>query len=302
MADKPKKKVVRVETEASKPKNQSSASGSKSSTRSGETSAAKAGTKAAGPAKEPAWTPTPEAKSKATRFRIFAWIAWIVAIGLEIFTIAWVLKQTPVNTWLLVGVLVVIALLAVAGNLLWKQANRLDPASEKNKTKFFVQNQLGLIMTIIAFLPLIVLIFTNKDMDGKQKAIAGGVGAVLAVAVALLSGVTWDSPSQEQYAAEENIIVTLTGMDEVYWVKSGKVFHVCDAVPDVNRESADGQIYVGTVSEAHAQGKERLTQKWESEALNYCGYTQEDVDRVLASIDNPSGEVEKPSEEIEQSN
>ncbi|WRS29562.1 hypothetical protein U6G28_08525 [Actinomycetaceae bacterium MB13-C1-2] len=291
MAEKPKKKVVRVETEVSKPKNQSNTSGGKSGAKSAGTPAAKTGTKNTDSAKEPVWTPTPEAKSKATRFRVFAWIAWVVAIGLEIFTIAWVLKQTPVNTWLLVGILVVIALLAVAGNLLWKQANRLDPASERNKTKFFIQNQLGAIMTILAFLPLIVLIFTNKDMDGKQKAVAGGIGAVLAIAVALLSGVTWDSPSQEQYAAEENIIVALTGADEVYWVKSGTVFHVCEAVPDVNRESKDGQIYVGTVAEAHAQGKERLTQKWQSEALNYCGYTQEDVDRVLGAVETSDSDL-----------
>lgn len=288
MADKPKKKVVRVETEASKPKDQSAGS----TKTAGRASNKSASTKS----EQPAWIPTPEAKSKATRFRVFAWIAWIVAIGLEVFTIAWVLKQTPVNMWLLVGMLVLIALLAVGGNLLWKQANRLDPASEKNKTKFFIQNQLGAIMTILAFLPLIVLIFTNKDMDGKQKAVAGGVGAVLAVAVALLSGATWDSPSQEQYAAEENIVVALTGADEVYWVKSGTVFHVCEAVPDVNRESKDGQIYVGTVAEAHAQGKERLTQRWESEALNYCGYTQEDVDRVLAQVENPGSNTEDTGE------
>src|SRR5699024_4563243 len=95
--------------------------------------------------------------------------------------------------------------------------------------------------------------------------------------------VSWDGgPSQEQYAEEENIMQRLTGKDEVYRVKGGKVFHVCEHVPDVNRESQDGQIYVGTVDEAHAAGKERLALRWESDAVKHCGYTQEEVDSVKA--------------------
>lgn len=136
-------------------------------------------------------------------------------------------------------------------------------------------------MTVIAFLPLVVLVFTNKQLDGKEKALVGGIGAVALVAIAAFTGVSWDGgPSQEQYAEEENIIVLLTGEDQVYWTKSGKVFHVCEQVPDVNRESADGNIYVGTIADAHAAGKDRLTQRWESEATKYCGYTQEEVDLV----------------------
>lgn len=266
MAEQPKKKkVVRVETTA----NETGAEGGK-----------------AKPA-EPVWKPNPEAKAKATRFRTIAWSLWIAAIVLEAVAIFWMLRADPVNMALLIGALVVIGAFALGGNLLWKQANRLDPASKRNAAAFALQNQLGAIMTVVAFLPLIVLIVLDKDMDAKQKGIAGGIGAILMLIIALASGVSWDGgPSQEQYAAEENIIVQLTGEDMVYWTKSGKVFHVCAEVPDVNRESKDGSIYEGTVAEAHAAGKERITQKWPSEAVNYCGYTQEQVDAVKAAIDS----------------
>lgn len=231
------------------------------------------------------FTPTPEAKSKATTLRIVAVVAWVIAIGGEVATIFWVLKQDPIKMWLLIVAIVVIGIFALAGGLLWKKANRYDPASKANKLKFWLWNNLGVIVTAIAFIPLIVLILLNKDMDGKQKGIAAGIAAVIAIAVGLAS-YDWTPVSQEQYAHEQNIVEQLTGVNEVYWVKGGSVFHVCEAVPDVNKESKDGQIYTGTVAEAHADGKERLTLKWESEAVNYCGITQEKVDEVKAAVAN----------------
>ncbi len=86
---------------------------------------------------------------------------------------------------------------------MWKAANKQDPARESEKFKFFVQNQLGAIITLIAFLPLVVLIFMDKDMDPKNKKIAGGIGAVLAVAATLI-GVSWNPPSVEQYTQDMN--------------------------------------------------------------------------------------------------
>lgn len=267
MSETPKKKVVKVES----PKAPKS------------TAAAGSGAGADAPTTGPAWTPTPEAKSKATKLRIVAWVAWIFAIAIEAFAIFWVLKQVPVNMWLLIGSIVVTGALAVAGSLCWKQANRLDPASKQDTVRFFVQNQLGAIMTIIAFLPLIILIFMNKNMSGKQKALAGSIGIVVML-IATAFGISYESPSQEQYSAESNIVQQLTGQDEVFWTKSGKVFHVCEAVPDVNKVSQDGQIYQGTVAAAHEAGKDRLVSYWQREAVNYCGYTQEQVDAVEAAL------------------
>src|SRR6476469_4524597 len=91
------------------------------------------------------WQATQDQKSAATRLRIFAAIAWIVAIGGEIAGIV-LLRQHKFdhgNLPLLIGLLVGIAIFAIAGNLLWKAANKQDPASKADKARFLFQNQLG---------------------------------------------------------------------------------------------------------------------------------------------------------------
>lgn len=151
------------------------------------------------------WRATQGQKAAATRLRIFAAIAWAIAIGGEIAGIVLLLKHKfdHGNMPLLIGILVGIAVFAIAGSLMWKAANKHDPASRAEPFKFFVQNQLGAIITLIAFLPLIVLIFMDKDMDPKNKKIAGGIGAGLAV-LATLIGVSWQPPSVEQYTQDMN--------------------------------------------------------------------------------------------------
>jgi hypothetical protein len=217
------------------------------------------------------WKPTPEAKKQSTTFRLIAAALWAVAIGTEAFAIFWVLKQNPVNMVLLIGLLVVIAGLAIGGSLLWKKSNRLDPASTADPVRFFVQNQLGVIIAAIAFIPLIVLIFVNKNMSGKQKALAGIIAIVLLGASGTV-GATVNPPSVEQYAAETAQVTDATGgLDLVYWTKSGKVFHLCRDASAVNLESADGQIFEGTVAQAHAAGKERLTLQVDLERRQ-CGF------------------------------
>ncbi|MEJ1087733.1 hypothetical protein WDU99_05330 [Microbacterium sp. Mu-80] len=240
------------------------------------------------------WTPTAAGKKKATTFRWIAMILWIVAIAAEAVAIFWLLPQREVvgadgeivrnpDTGLLeeqgasvvfpqwafitlLVMLVVIAALAITGSVLWKKANRLDPARKSDKVRFFVQNQLGAIIAIIAFLPLIILIFLNKDMDKGQKATAGIVGIVLA-AVALFVGVDFDPPSVEQYTADQSTVIMLLGEDAVTWVDGGAVYHVCDTVSDIQTGS---EIQYGTTAEAIEAGKSRLTLKFVSE-LEKCG-------------------------------
>lgn len=222
------------------------------------------------------WKPTAESKGKATTRRVLALLLWLLAIGGEAFAIFWVLKRPkengefPIWAWiLLLATLVVVGLLAFGGSQLWKQANRLDPASTSNKFRFFVQNQLGAIITLIAFVPLIVLIFLNKDMNGKQKGIAGAAGIVLLL-VAGFFGTELNAASVEQYSAETAVVQDLTGDDEVYWTKSGEVYHLCDEASAVNLESKDNTIYSGSVADAHVAGKERLTLQIDQE-VTQCG-------------------------------
>jgi hypothetical protein len=151
------------------------------------------------------WRATQGQKSSATRLRLFAAIAWIIAIGTEIAGVV-MLRQHKFdhgNLPLLIGLLVVIAIFAIAGSLMWKQANKHDPARKEDTARFFFQNQLGAIITVIAFLPLIVLIFMDKDMDPKNKKIAGGIGVVLAAGATLI-GIDFNPPSVEQYTQDMN--------------------------------------------------------------------------------------------------
>ena len=151
------------------------------------------------------WRATHEQGGAAKRLRIFAVLAWIVAIGTEIAGIV-MLRQHRFdhgNLPLLIGLLVVIAAFAIGGSFLWKAANKQDPARASDKARFFFQNQLGAIITVIAFLPLIALIYLDKDMDPKNKKIAGGVGLVLA-ALATVLGIDFKPPSVEQYTQDMN--------------------------------------------------------------------------------------------------
>jgi hypothetical protein len=151
------------------------------------------------------WRATHGQESAAKRLRIFAALSWIIAIGTEVAGIV-LLRQHKFdhgNLPLLIGLLVVIAVFAIAGSLMWKTANKHDPASKSEPVKFFVQNQLGAIITVLAFLPHIVLIFMDKDMDPKNKKIAGGIGVVLAAGATLI-GIDFNPPSTEQYTQDMN--------------------------------------------------------------------------------------------------
>jgi hypothetical protein len=187
------------------------------------------------------WRATHGQESAAKRLRIFAALSWIVAIGGEAAGIV-LLRQHKFdhgNLPLLIGILVGIAIFAIAGSLMWKAANKHDPASKSEPVKFFVQNQLGAIITVVAFLPLIVLIFTDKDMDPKNKKIAGGAGVVLA-ALATLIGVSWNPPSVEQYTKDMNTCAAQ--------IKANQPTTACS--PEVAAQAKDIARDSATVAEA----------------------------------------------------
>jgi len=194
---------------------------------------------------------SPEAKGKAKTYRIIAFIAWIAAIAIQIYAILKLINNDTM-TWLIVAIVVILAL-AVTGNILWKKANRLDPASEKDKTRFFIQNQLGAIMGVLAFLPLVILIFTNKDLDGKTKGIAGSIG-VVALLIAGISGVEFNPSSIEKYTEEisqqTSELKDLVDNDNVYWTSAGNKYHIFE---DCQHIKGRKQISNGTVKDSWEQ-------------------------------------------------
>jgi hypothetical protein len=199
-----------------------------------------------------AWRATQGQKSAAGRLRIFAVIAWIVAIGGEAAAIVLLYRHVfdHGNLPLLIGILVGIAVFAIAGSLLWKAANRHDPASRSEPFKFFVQNQLGAIITLIAFVPLIVLIFMDKDMDPKNKKIAGGLGAVLAVVAALI-GVSYHPPSVEQYTQDMNQCAAQIKANQPTTACSPEV---AEQAQEIARDS--GTITAATRTAEHPEGQD----------------------------------------------
>jgi hypothetical protein len=271
------------------------------------------------------WQAAPEAKKGATTKRVIAFILWGLAIALEGVGIWYLLTQVrgtnvdgepitgPIPSeylfWALIGLLVVMGILTVIGSQLWKAANQADPASRQETFRYFVQNQLGAIIPLIAFVPIIVVILLNKNLDNKTKGIAGAVGAVVLVAAVLL-GIEWNPASQEENTedviAEEianegqideytAIVEELTGADQVAWTLGGKVYHLCTDTSAVSQDSADGRIFEGTVAAAHEAGKEGLTLQVDQE-LEQCGLTDP------ANLDEIEAEIEQLRDEYELEN
>lgn len=225
--------------------------------------------------------PMPEAKAQAKSKRVIALVLWAVAIILELVAIFWLLRPSfdelvasqgfpQWRWWTLIGFIVVIGALAIFGSLLWKQANRLDPASRKEPVKFFIQNQLGAFIALLAFLPLIVMIFMNKDMDAKQKNIAGGAAVVVAI-IATVVGIDFQPLSKEQVAVESQVVKQLVGQDLVWWSAGGGVVHLCENVSDLANVTT--AISSGTIAEAFAAGKKGITLELDQE-LDQCGFPE----------------------------
>lgn len=199
---------------------------------------------------EPAtpFVPSDQSKAKARTLRIIAVLAWLVAIGCEIGAIL-LLRKPPISTTWLIVLIAADLISVVVGSLLWKASNRLDPASRADGVRFFVQNQLGAIMAVIAFLPLVILIFTNKNMTGKQKGIVGTI-AVAAMIIAGFTGADFAPPSIEQYTEQTKQVEALNnGQNHVYWTKSGKSYHLYQDCSYINTDRTV-EIFQGTVAQA----------------------------------------------------
>jgi hypothetical protein len=253
------------------------------------------------PANGSTWKVSAESKSKAKKTRLYAVLLWVLGIAIEIGAIFGLLLNKSIltekatvdskgvlsskdtfPTWafiLLIVLLVLDAIAVIIGSMLWKKANKLDPASEKDTVRFFIQNQLGAFIPIIAFLPIIILIFLNKDMGKTQKGIAGAVGIVVAL-VAVAAGIDFNPASVEKYTADKQAVIQLLGQDKVYWAGGGEVYHVCGDVPDLNGST----VTSGTTADAVAASKPRLTLKLGSE-LKACGRAvPNNLDAIVAAI------------------
>lgn len=191
------------------------------------------------------------AKSK----RIIAWILWVLALGCEVLAILVFVGKIDLGFCSqiaqLIGFLVLDFALVVAGAQFWKKANHLDPVSKAGKVKFWLWNNMGVIVCCFCFIPFLVyVLLVDKNADPKLKKVAS-----IAAAVALLLGIglsyDWHPVSKEELTAAQE---TLDGVD-VYWTQFGSVYHTDVDCQHLNRSS---EAYVGDVATAVANGKTRL--------------------------------------------
>lgn len=197
--------------------------------------------------------PAPE-KGSAGGLRFGAVILWLAAIAFEVIA-ALILfgklsfRFMPVMYQLILFIVLDLICLII-GSLLWKRSNRIDPASERNRTKFWLWNNLGFLVAIIAFLPLVVLLLTNKDLDKRTKLICTVVAAI-ALLIGGAASIDYDPVSQEQL--DDAMLVF--GDTEVYWAPFGKVYHLDEDCQALARSET---LTVGTVDEAIAANRTRL--------------------------------------------
>ncbi|MBR6459564.1 MAG: hypothetical protein IKS49_05320 [Actinomycetaceae bacterium] len=228
----------------------------------------------------------------AGALRAGAVILWVVALLFEV--LAFLVLYGKVNLqfmptlWQLIGFLVLDLVCVVIGSQLWKKANHIKPASEESPLKFWLWNNMGVIASIICFMPIIILILISKDIDKKTKTIASIV-AIVALLVGGAAGYDWNPVSQEQQKAAVEVL----GDGEVYWAPFGHVYHTHDDCGALNRSDV---LTKGTVEEAIASNRTRLC-SFCAKRDHIHGVATDDVDvSDYVPEDEPEDEAETEAE------
>ena len=189
----------------------------------------------------------------ATGLRIGAIALWVAALAFEIMALLIVLGKFNLHFMPTLAQLIILLVLDLAcviiGAQLWKKANHIRPASEKNKVLFWLWNNMGVIVCAVAFIPFIIVVLTSKETDKKTKVIATVV-AVIALLIGGAASIDYNPVSQEQQQAAMEAIA-----DDVYWAPFGKVYHTHDDCQALNHSD---QLTYGTVEQAIAANRTRL--------------------------------------------
>ncbi len=239
---------------------------------------------AAGSKKRPAAVAAPPV-GNATGLRVGAIILWIFAIVFEILGVLVLFGKLNLTfmpqLYQLILFIVLDLACVIIGAQLWKKANHIKPASEKNPFLFWLWNNMGVVVCCFAFVPFIILLLTNKEIDQKTKTIA-----VVAAAIALLIGgatsIDYNPVSAEQQEAAMEAIV-----DDVYWSPFGKVYHTHDDCQALNQSE---QLTYGTVEQAIAAGRTRL--------CSFCAKRDEITGVVTDNVDVSDYIPEETVEEV----
>ena len=234
---------------------------------------------------------TPAAAGDAKTKRILAVIFWVLAIVFEVLALLVFIGKIDLGfisqMAQLIIFLVIDFIFVVIGAQFWKKANHIDPVSEENKLKFWLWNNMGVIVCYFAFIPfLIYVLFIDKEADPKMKKVAS---IVAAVALILGIGVSydWNPVSAEGKAQAE---ATLAGQS-VYWTQFGTVYHLDQDCQHLNRSS---ELFEGDVTTAIEAGKTRLCKTC---AKNFSIEIDNNgaITSLASSFDTPEEPVEEPA-------
>lgn len=192
-------------------------------------------------------------EGNAQGLRIGAIALWVVAFVFEVLCICFIYNKLTFMSQMtgMIVTLVLDAAACIAGSLLWKKANHIDPASEANKTKFWLQNNLGVIIACLAFIPVVIIILANKNLDKKTKTV-GTIVAVVCLAIASVFGIDFNPVSQEQLQEQYN-----SSDIDVYWVTTGEKYHLFSDCQHLNGSTQDS-IVMGSIGQAEEAGKKEL--------------------------------------------
>jgi len=186
--------------------------------------------------------------------RTGAAVLWVLAIVMEVLAVMVVLGKINLGFMSTMTQLIVFIALdlvfVIIGSQLWKKSNKIDPASEANKLKFWLWNNMGVIVCVIAFVPIVILMLMNKDLDKKTKAIVTVV-AIIALLIGGVAGYDFNPVSEEQQAAA----ISAFGDESVFWAPFGKVYHTHDDCQSLNQSDT---LTYGSVEQAIAANRTRL--------------------------------------------
>ncbi len=200
-------------------------------------------------------------KKNARPYRILAFVFWFLALAAEVMAILVFAKKIdiptitttaessyPVGWWITwIAFLVLDLIFLIIGSSCWKKGNHLDPASAKNKTRFWLHNNLGIFVAALCFIPFIIIALLDKNADKKAKTWAAVIAAV-ALALGVTTSIDYNPISQEE------MLNNAATYEKVYWLDKGEVFHAFDECQYVHGK----ELNTGSGEEAVKAGKTRI--------------------------------------------
>ena len=238
--------------------------------------------------------------------RPIAIVLWVVAIIFEVLAVMSVMQSSPLYgklpgnplVWVIAFLVVDLICVIIAGQL-WKKANHIDPPSEKNAFEFFVKSQLGAILSVVAFLPFIILTLLDKDADKRTKTIAVAV-AVVALLIGGGTSADYNPVSSEDLEAMQQNAIEL-GDGTVYWTEHGTVYHLN---PNCSHIINSKTIYSGDAAAAYEHGLTRPCKDCARadgdetiKAMSEAGTTTEATEDEGVNIEDAAVEEEAETDE-----